>query len=348
MKTVLGLSVTSHGIAWALVDGRCADATPLDDDAFDVDSADQLTARAAAAARSAQAIAASSGQDVAAIGVSAVGPVSDDHLAQLLDLLAAAGFHDVRLVPDSSDTTDADDPGTDTQLRAARSAALAVATNAVVRAPRPVAVRPPAPRRYAAARALAATAAAVATGLLTVGSQYVEPVPVAATDDADISAAAEPQLITVTTPREAARSVALPDEQSAAERAARAPITEPAEPLVSTLSAEAAQPAMAVQPVAAAEITAPQAIPVAHGAVPVVAQMPVDPRPLQQPAPIAVPVSAVPVQHIPATVTGPIVGPPAVEAHLATDPAPGPAAVPLPAPAPAPAPAGLWFLGAMP
>ncbi|MUM27620.1 hypothetical protein FZI88_15775, partial [Mycobacterium sp. CBMA295] len=109
MKTVLGLSVTAHRIAWALVagDGRSADVTPLDDDAFEVEAADQLADRAAAAARSAQAIAASSGQDVAAIGVTWPGPGADDsgdNLAQLLDLLAVAGFDDVRVVAEDADT----------------------------------------------------------------------------------------------------------------------------------------------------------------------------------------------------------------------------------------------------
>ncbi|WP_131590603.1 hypothetical protein [Mycolicibacterium setense] len=356
MKAVLGLSMTSHGIAWALCDRRSADATPLDDDAFDVDSADQLAARAAAAARSAQAIAASSGQHVASIGVCAA---EDDRMAELLDLLAGAGFDDVRAVPEPFATTDPDDIGAAARLRAARSAALAVATNLVARAPRPVAVRVVAPRRYTAARAAAAAAAAIAAGLLTVGSQYVEPVPGPAADDGAITAAAEPQLVTVATPREATRSVALPEEEFVAERAARTPIVEPVEPAASAVQT-AAEP---VQPVAHAESPVPQAIPVVRASVPAVAQATVDPRPVQQPVALAVPAGAAPVQHIPAAVTGPIGAAPAAAPHLATDPAPGPAALPqpalplpasppapapVPAPAPAPAPAGLWFLGAMP
>ncbi|MFV8051641.1 hypothetical protein [Mycobacterium sp. 48b] len=344
MRTVLGLSVTPHGIAWALVEGGTTDATPLDDDAFDVEIADQLTARAAAAARSARAIAASSGQDVAAIGVCAVGPVADDAgddcLTRLLDRLAADGFDDVRVVPEPSGTTGPDDLGAEEWLHAARSAALAVATNAVARAPRPVAVRAPAPRRYTAARAAAAAAAAIAAGLLTVGSQYVEPVQVPVADDGDITAAAEPQLVTVAAPREATRSVARPEEELVAERAARAPLAEPAEQPAE--SVETVQPAVTVQSVAAVETAAPQAVPVVRATVPTA---------------VAIPAGGAPVQHIPAPVTGPIVGPPAVEPHLAADPAPGPASVPpsasapvpaVPAPAPEPAPAGLWFLGAMP
>lgn len=360
VRTVLGLSVTPHGIAWALVDSRSADATPLDDDAFDVDSADQLTVRAAAAARSAQAIAASSGQHVDSIGVCADDLVADDagdgRMAELLDLLAAAGFDDVRVVPEPSNTIEPDDRGTQARLGAARSAALAVATNVVARAPRPVAVRVVAPRRHTAARAAAAAAAAIAAGLLTVGSQYVEPVPGPVTaDDGAITAAAEPQLVTVATPREASRSVAVTEEELVAERAARTPIAEPVDPSVSAASAVSAE---AVQPVAHTEPPVPQAIPVVRQPAPAAVAAPVDPRPVQQPVAMALPASAVPVQHIPAAVPGPVVGPPAAEPHLATDPAPGPAALPLPAsapvpvptpaPAPAPAPAGLWFLGAMP
>ncbi|WP_166905016.1 hypothetical protein [Mycobacterium sp. DL440] len=262
MRTVLGLSVTSHGIAWALVggDGRTTDLTPLDDDAFDVDAADDVTAWAAAAARSAQAIGAASGQNLAAVGVCAAGLVSDhgdDPVARLLDLLAAAGFDDVRIVPGRPDTT-------------ARAAAEAVATNAVARTPRPAASRAPAPapRRRTAARAVAAAAAAIAAGLLTVGSQSVEPVPGPAADDADISAAAEPQLVTVSTPRGMTRAVtespAEPDVEpvSMVEPAAPAPsqtqtvpihqpvaVTVPHHPAAEPhLPVPAAQPHMAADP----------------------------------------------------------------------------------------------------
>lgn len=314
VKTVLGLSVTSHGIAWALVDGDrpTADLTSLDDDAFHVDAAGDLAGRAAAAARSAQAIAAASGQKVVAIGVCAAGVVSDhgdgDPVAELFDLLAAAGFDDVRLVPGQSGT-------------AARDAALAVATDAVAGTPRLAAPRAPAPRRHNAVRAVAATAAAVAVGLLTVGSQFVEPVPDPAADDAGVTAAAQPQLVTVITPRDIPRSVAEPSAVSdvsiqAAERAERAPIAEP---------------------VSVVETAVPQVVPAALPHLP-----------------SAQPPAAQPHLPVPAAL-------PAAEPHVAADPSPGPAfpaalpaaqqslaPQPSPVPQPSPPPAGLWFLGAMP
>ncbi|MEV0673874.1 hypothetical protein [Mycobacterium sp. NPDC050441] len=308
MKTVLGLSVTSHGIAWALVggDGRTTDLTSLDDDAFDVDATGDVTTRAAAAARSAQAIGAASGQNVAAIGVCATGLVSDDGhdaVAQLLDLLADAGFDDVRIVPGRSDTT-------------ARAAALAVATDAVARTPRPAAFRAPAPRRHTAVRAVAASAVAIAAGLLTVGSQFVEPVPDPAADDADITAAAEPQLVTVITPRDVTRTVA----------------ESPAQPAASIQAAERAERVPVAEPVAVVQVPA-------LALAPTPSQTPT--VPIQQPVAVTVP-------HLPAA--EPHLPVPAAQPHIAADPSPGPAlpvAVPAAQPSPAPA-AGLWFLGAMP
>lgn len=344
MKTVLGLSVTSHGIAWALVDGRGAGDTTLDDDAFEVDATDQLAVRATAAARSAQAIAASSGQNVASIGVSAAGADADEALGQLLDLLAAAGFDDVRIVPD--------DFGTEAAVRGARAAALAVATNAVVRTPRPAPVRAPAPRRYPTVRAAAAAVAAIATGLMTVGSQHVDPVPVPAAVDTDVNAAAEPQLVTVVSPREESRSVARPEDGPVAQRADRAPIAQPAEQ-VAELPAETAQPTVSVQTVAVAETPAAQPVPILPAAAP--AQAPAVPAvPMQQSA-------TVNAAHLPAVQAHL----PGAEAHVAADPSPGPALaspgsapapapmlVPAPAPAPAPAPPSDpisgWLLAAMP
>lgn len=313
VKTVLGLSVTSHGIAWALVDGDrpTADLTSLDDDAFHVDTAGDLAGRAAAAARSAQAIAAASGQKVVAIGVCAAGVVSDhgdgDPVAELFDLLAAAGFDDVRLVPGQSGT-------------AARDAALAVATDAVAGTPRLAAPRAPAPRRHNAVRAVAATAAAVAVGLLTVGSQFVEPVPEPAGDGAGLTAAAQPQLVTVITPRDIPRSVAEPSAEpdvsiQAAERAERAPIAEPV-----------------AEPVAAAETAVPHVVPAALPHLP--AAQP------HLPVPAALPAAE---PHIAAD---PSPGP----AFPAALPTVQPSLAPQPSPVsqPSPPPAGLWFLGAMP
>ncbi|OBK09419.1 hypothetical protein A5637_29640 [Mycolicibacterium fortuitum] len=331
VKTVLGLSVTSHGIAWALVDGRTDQLTLLDDDAFDVDTAGDLATRAASAACSAQAIAAASGQDVTAIGVSAV-LVSDDTdqlVTRLLVRLAAAGFDDVRIVVEQSGGEDPDDGRVPSRVRPARAAAVAVATGAVARTPRPSLRRAPAARKHITARALAATAAAVAAGLLTVGSQGAQQIPVPAADDGDIAAAAQPQLITVLTPSDVARTVAEPSAEpaastQAAERAQRVPMAE--DPTV--VATPAPQVVPAVQVASAAPLASPQ--------IPAV--------PPQQPA-----VVAVGVPHLPPAAEPHL---PAVEPHIAADPAPGPALVPVAAaPVVQPSPAqvaGLWFLGAMP
>lgn len=362
MRTVLGLSVTSDGIAWALVDGDRADATPLDDDAFDVDAADQLAPRAASAVRSAQAIAASSGQDVVSVGVYAVGlgsdDAGDDRLIRLRDLLAAAGFDDVRVVTAPSDATDLEDSGTQARLRAARSAAFAVATNAVPRTPRPVAARAPVARRYTAVRAAAAAAAAIATGLLTVGSQYVEPLPgPAAAADGDVSAAAEPRMVTVAAPRLTDRAVTTPAEEpvsvQVAERASRVPVDEPDAPAVPApvVPAEQVVPGQRAQAVVMVQTAVPQAVPMVQTAIP--AQAPVLPNmPIQQPA-------GVPAAHLPAVEQHL----PTADAHVAADPSPGPmltapapaaAQGPMPVPAPAPLPAPVtdpvsgWLLAAMP
>ncbi|CRZ14068.1 hypothetical protein [Mycolicibacterium neworleansense] len=354
MKTVLGLSVTSHGIAWALVGGgdRPADVTPLDDDAFDVDAADQLTARAAAAARSARAIATSSGQDVAAIGVTWHGPDPDDfgdRLAELLDLLAEAGFDDVRVVAEEAAADDLHEA--DAQVRDAQDAARAVATNAVAARSRPVRHRPPAPCKHRAVRVVAAAAATVAAGMLTVSSQFTEPAPIPAGDEADVTAAAAPapRLVTVAAPRLSERAVTMlpTEEPTPVQFVEAAPIVaeEPAEPVVAAhvTPVEPVAPVQRTQPVAVVQTVVPQAVPVVQMAVP--AQLP----------------GGVPAATLPAA--QPHL--PAAEAHIATDPSPGPALAPSgPAPAAAPVPASVpvsapvpatpadpisgWLLAAMP
>lgn len=363
VKTVLGLSVTSHGIAWALVDGGSMDVTPLDDDAFDVEVADQLAARAAAAARSARTIAASSGQDVASVGVTWHGLDSDgvdDQLAELVDRLATAGFDDVRVVAEQTGADDLDQD--EAQVRDAQAAARAVATNEVaptVKLPR---YRPPAPCKHRAARVVAAAAATVAAGMLTVGSQFTAPAPIPAGDEGDVTAAAPaPRLVTVAAPRLSERAVTMPPAEElvqaqVAERAERALIAEPVEPVVAAhvTPAEPVAPVQLAQPVSVVQTTVPQAVPVVQMAVP--AQAPVASNvPAQQSAGVST-------AHLPAAQPQS----PVAEAHLAADPSPGPASAPAPlsvpapvqapAPLPAPAPAPVpppdpisgWLLAAMP
>lgn len=364
VKTVLGLSVTSHRIAWALVDGRSTDVTALDDDAFEVDASDQLADRVAAAARSAQAIAATSGQDVAAIGVTWHGPDpagTGDHLPELLDLLAAAGFDDVRVVSGQIGADDLDED--EAQVRDAQAAARAVATNAVAATSKLPRYRPPAPCKHRAARVVAAAAATVAAGMLTVGSQFTAPAPIPAADEGDVTAAAPaPRLVTVAAPRLSERAVTmLPNEEpvqvQVAERAERAPVEQPVEPVVAAhvTPTEQAAPVQLAQPVSVVQTAVPQAVPVVQMAIPAQAPTAASNMPTQQPA-------GAPAAHLPAVQPQLAVA----EAHIAADPSPGPASAsaplavpapalapaPLPAPAPAPVPPpdpiSGWLLAAMP
>ncbi|OLP00239.1 hypothetical protein BVU76_21890, partial [Mycolicibacterium porcinum] len=269
---MLGLSVTPHGIAWALIDGdgSSGDITPLDDDAFDVELADQLAARAAAAARSARAIAASSGQDVAAIGVTWHEHDADDaadRLSDLLGRLAAAGFDDIRVVAEQTGADDLDDD--DAQVRDAQAAAQAVATNAVAPTPKPIGYRPPAPCKHRAVRVVAAAAATVAAGMLTVGSQFTEPAPIPAADEGDITAAAPaPRVVTIAAPRLSERALPTPPSEErkpvaqVAEPVEQVAAAQPAEPVMAThvTSAEPVAPAPRAQPAAVVQTVVPQPV----------------------------------------------------------------------------------------
>ncbi len=98
MKAVLGLSVTSAGVGWVLVDGAAPESVTLDDDSFAVETVDDLRLRGLAAVRGAESIATASGHEVESSAVT----WSDDVAAQATQLIAAlkeAGYADVRSVP---------------------------------------------------------------------------------------------------------------------------------------------------------------------------------------------------------------------------------------------------------
>ncbi|MHA3021313.1 hypothetical protein ACXPWS_13775 [Mycobacterium sp. BMJ-28] len=97
MKTVLGLSVTSAGVGWVLVDGAAPESVTLDDDAFGVDTVDDLHTRGLAAVRGAQAIATASGHEVESIGVTWTDEVAAQ-AAQLISTLKDSGNGDVRSI----------------------------------------------------------------------------------------------------------------------------------------------------------------------------------------------------------------------------------------------------------
>jgi hypothetical protein len=97
---VLGLSITSTGVGWVLLDGQGPDAVTLDHDAFDV----QCDAEAgdkpqhSAAARGAQAIATASGHKVGSVRVTWSEDVEPDATA-LLKSLADSGSENVHPIP---------------------------------------------------------------------------------------------------------------------------------------------------------------------------------------------------------------------------------------------------------
>jgi hypothetical protein len=100
LQSVLGLSITSTGVGWVLLDGQGPDAVTLDHDAFDV----QCDAEAgdkpqhSAAARGAQAIATASGHKVGSVRVTWSEDVEPDATA-LLKSLADSGSENVHPIP---------------------------------------------------------------------------------------------------------------------------------------------------------------------------------------------------------------------------------------------------------
>jgi hypothetical protein len=100
VQSVLGLSITSTGVGWVLLDGQGPDAVTLDHDAFDVqcgaDAGD--TPQHTAAARGAQAIATASGHKVGSVRVTFSEDVEPDATA-LLKSLADSGSENIHAIP---------------------------------------------------------------------------------------------------------------------------------------------------------------------------------------------------------------------------------------------------------
>jgi hypothetical protein len=118
VETVLGLSMTSSGVGWVVLDGSGVDAKTLDHDVVDVSgrSADDID-RHLGAVRGARAIAAASGQDVRSIGV---GWTDESAATATLVLRALPGLGFDKVVPVRLAGS-----GDDIELTA-RAAALAV------------------------------------------------------------------------------------------------------------------------------------------------------------------------------------------------------------------------------
>lgn len=200
MKTVLGLSATSGGVGWVLIDQRAGagDAFDLlDDDAFEVDDAADLARSCAAAARGARGIAASSGDEIGAIGL-ICGDDVDVRVDAIVAALASAGFDDVRTVPRELlvGGVDGDDNQAleDTALAAARAVATGVVSAARVRC-----LLPPCRHRSTVFRIAGTAAAAAIVALTTVGSTFLtaenEPA-----EDPGSSAAGPLQIVTAAVP----------------------------------------------------------------------------------------------------------------------------------------------------
>ncbi|TQK27469.1 hypothetical protein [Arthrobacter sp. SLBN-53] len=97
MRTVLGLSVTTNGVGWVLVDATVPTGRPIDDDRFAVRHLDDLVPRCLAAVRGAAGIAAAAGYRVGAVGVCWSADL-EDRSTDLLAALRDAGWADVRPV----------------------------------------------------------------------------------------------------------------------------------------------------------------------------------------------------------------------------------------------------------
>jgi hypothetical protein len=89
VDTVLGVSITSTSLGWVLADDSASDGATLDHDAFDVDAGDPSPH--AVAVRGAQAIAAATGHEIRAIGITWTEDAEAD-AGQLLESLESSGY----------------------------------------------------------------------------------------------------------------------------------------------------------------------------------------------------------------------------------------------------------------
>ncbi|WP_019972865.1 hypothetical protein [Mycobacterium sp. 141] len=192
MKTVLGLALTSTDVSWVLLAGGDAtDHVVLDDDAFAVDDGDELAGRAVAAARGAQAIAASSGHEVRSVGVTG----EDDIVAEadkLIASLKSMGFDDVRIVPSALVVH--------AESSAAHGAAHAVVTDTVPPG-MAAAVKLCARDRIEKWWVGGASAAAVVIGVIVAGALFMVGDTERATAPATLTAVGSPEIVTAALPR---------------------------------------------------------------------------------------------------------------------------------------------------
>lgn len=99
VETVLGLSVTSAGVAWVLLKGSGADAVTLDHDHYSIDAGDAPDiSRYEATVRGARGIAEASGHRIRAVGVTFTADC-EDTATLLLEALSGQGFDRIAAVP---------------------------------------------------------------------------------------------------------------------------------------------------------------------------------------------------------------------------------------------------------
>jgi hypothetical protein len=316
LKTVLGLALTSTGVSWALLAGdQATDDAILDDDAFAVADGDELAQRGVAAARGAQAIAASSGHEVRSVGVTG----DDDTVAEAVKLIAAlksAGFDDVRVVPPELVA--------DAQWSAAHGAAHAVAIDTVSAEAAAVQNLPARGRTTKWVWVGGASAAAVVVGVVAAGALFFVGDTAPATDPATMTAAGSPEIVTAAIPRLTPPTIAVHarDVQPAkhvAGRAGRPEIQAPVTPWTPPVEVPAKPVTPAAEPV---DVLRREVAPAAHPVVPAAAPSTSATPPAVVPAtPLAGETAAAATTHLPRDLPGPVAPGPADAVAAALAPA---------------------------
>ncbi|MGU3500810.1 hypothetical protein [Mycobacterium sp. C31M] len=368
MKTVLGLSVTTTGVGWVLVDATAPDGHPIDDDQFAIGDPESLVPRCLAAVRGAAAIAGASGHRIATIGVCWSTDL-DDRSAELLTALRGVGCADVRPVRqvrpvaaadaadggacavdpgvlladlfDTStdfDTGEADDTdertpncGPDAEQTSAYEAAHAVLTN-VVPAER---VREPRVRRDwslppVGARVLTLSGAAAVTAVIALFAVGSQFGGAEMPESATLANRA-----TVSTPQEAPAEAPAPAAAAPLAAAPEVPAAPAPEPAAAPPSMTATQPAPTAEWVPPAQPVVAQEVPPAPEAVPHIPDPAVPLATPEAPVAAAVPVEPAPPLAVPEQVPPPPAVDHAAPVVLPTDPMAGTAVGPAPGPAPA-------------
>lgn len=274
MGTVLGLSLDCGDVVWVLVDQAGA---VVDHDLLELPADVEV---AGAAARGAQAIAATAGFPVDRVRLTWTADTAHDGM-RLRSRLRCLGFEDVDAVP----RADALAAGSDNQELSARLAPAYGAAVAEVGedSEDPVPVRPARRRRRIASTVLVAAAAAVAAVLSLSAGAAPQLEPGAPADE--VPAAADPGWVAVPAAPAAVGWVAVPSGQAPVPARKAAAVAGPETGSVPEVAvpgvAESAESVAVPQPAAA--VAAPSAVPQVATSPGVVAQVATSPEPLAVP-----------------------------------------------------------------